>query len=65
MITNANRSGSVRVEPGEEDRRDKPQDDRRSGRISDKPSKDKKRTFGLARRQRIRTVNGRLELEDI
>jgi hypothetical protein len=63
MITNANRSGFVRVEPGD-DRPGKPQDDRRSGHVSDAPPKDEKQKFGLQRRQKIIEVNGERRLAD-
>lgn len=64
MISNSNRSGFVRVE-ADDKRRTKPhQDDIRSGRVSDKPSKEKKRAFGLRRRQKIKEVDGELRLVD-
>lgn len=64
MISNSNRSGFVRVEPGE-DRRRKPQDEVRSGRVSDKPVKEKKKAFGLPRKQKIKEIDGELRVVDI
>jgi hypothetical protein len=62
MITNANRSGSVRDESGK-DRREKPQDEVRSGRSSDRPEVVKRQKFKL-RRQKIKEISGELMLVD-
>jgi hypothetical protein len=62
MITNAHRSGSDRVARGED--RKKPQDDIRSGAVSDGPIKEQVMTFGLRRRQKIIEVNGVRRLVD-
>jgi hypothetical protein len=61
MITNADRSGSVRVEIGK-DRRTEQQDETRSGSVSDRAPQDEKRHFG--RRQKIAEVNGERVLVD-
>lgn len=62
MIVNANRSGLVRDESGK-DRREKPQDDVRSGRSSDKPEAAEKHRLKL-RRQKIIDVDGERVLVD-
>ena len=61
MITNANRSGSVRGEPKE---RIIPNDERRSGSVSERETKDESRRFGREQRQRIVEVDGKLILVD-
>lgn len=63
MITNANRSGTLRVK-FDEPRDEKPQDDNRSGRISEQPPRPKAKRFGLEKSQEIVSVDGRLELMD-
>jgi hypothetical protein len=64
MITNANRSGSVRAESKE---RQKPahHHETRSGSASEQEPKEERREFGRGRRQRIAEVNGQLVLVDV
>jgi hypothetical protein len=62
MITNADRSGSVRDE-ARKDKRQKPQDDVRSGRSSEAPSAYEEQKLKL-RRQKIVDVNGERVLVD-
>jgi hypothetical protein len=63
MIGNAHRSGFVRVEPGEESRPNKPQDDVRSGRATESAQKPEGRDFG-APSKKIIEVDGVLRLVD-
>jgi hypothetical protein len=63
MITNANRSGSVRDESRKDRREKKPQDDVRSGRSSDKPEATEKKKLKL-RRQKIIETDGERMLID-
>jgi hypothetical protein len=62
MITNSNRSGSIRDESGK-DRREKPEDDVRSGRSSDGPAAAEETRLKL-RRQKIIDVAGERKLVD-
>lgn len=66
MITNSNRSGSVKVKVGEKDVSPptRPQDEVRSGKLSEGRKAPQKEKFGSAQRQKIVSLNGQLELVD-
>lgn len=59
MITNANRSGSAKAEPLK-----RVSDERRSGSVSERETKDETEELGRGRRRKIVEVNGRLVLVD-
>lgn len=66
MITNANRSGSLKVKSGERDVHPptRPQDEVRSGKVSERAVKERSTRFGKTRQQKIVSVDGKLELVD-
>ncbi len=63
MITNANRSGSVRVGPRER-QQTAPPDETRSGSASEHEIAEEHREFGHHRRKKIAEINGERVLID-
>jgi hypothetical protein len=59
MITNANRSGSVKAEPLE---RIIPTDENRSGSVSEHATKEEPKNFGSVRPKKIIEVDGQRRL---
>ena len=63
MMRNSNRSGSVHLEPDDEEKAKK-QSSIRSGQSTDRPPKPENKRFGPTTRKKIDVVDGELRIVD-